>query len=396
MFASNPMAQVSLEDLANDFCEQHGISISKQAIQERFNNNAVAFMQALLKEQLSRQLSMGKDRLLCSLFKRVRIKDSTRFVLPQAYAAVYKGHGGTSSLSQISLQYEYDLINGKMLCLDLTSGCRNDQQDSKETLDDIQKGDLLIRDLAYTSKAFIAQVTNKEAYYLNRLNPKWKICDSKFQTIDFGKVLRKLKTYSLPFLELDIFINIGNELYPSRLVVSRVDERTYLKRINKAQKEGKRKGYELSNSFKTSALLNLFITNIPKHCLSTEQVRVTYSLRWQIELIFKIWKSQGNINKIKVVKIQRFQCELIARLLWILLNWQMYRLIQKVIKTKCSPWKFFKAAYRMSHILKQAFFDRKSVKDWICKITLGSIKKYYTEPKRGKPDLSPILNAILA
>jgi len=37
MFASKPSDQLSLDDLANDFCEQHGISISKQALQERFN-----------------------------------------------------------------------------------------------------------------------------------------------------------------------------------------------------------------------------------------------------------------------------------------------------------------------------------------------------------------------
>jgi len=33
------------------------------------------------------------------------------------------------------------------------------------------------------------------------------------------------------------------------------------------------------------------MTNIPKEILSKEQIYETYSMRWQIEIMFKIWKS---------------------------------------------------------------------------------------------------------
>ncbi|MBX2894006.1 MAG: hypothetical protein KF763_01095 [Cyclobacteriaceae bacterium] len=57
MFANKPSDQLSLEDLANDFCEQHGISISKQALHERFNDFSVSFMKDLLKRQLGQLLA---------------------------------------------------------------------------------------------------------------------------------------------------------------------------------------------------------------------------------------------------------------------------------------------------------------------------------------------------
>ena len=396
MFSNQPLSQVSLEDLANDFCEQGGITISKQAIHERFNDYAVAFMQSLLKKQLSHQLSMVKDTAVYKHFTRVRIKDSTRYSLPKEYASVYKGHGGASGPAQISIQYEYDMITGKAMVLELTSACRNDQQDSKEALNDIQKGDLMIRDLAYTGQAYIKHITDKEAYYLNRLNPKWTIYDNQNNPIDFSKISKKIKKYSLPLMEIDILIKVGKELIPSRLIISPVDEKTYKKRLDKAQKESKRRGYKVSDGYKISASLNLFITNTPKQYLATQQVRATYSLRWQIELIFKVWKSQAHINKVKAIKIQRFQCELTARLLWILLNWQALRLTQQYMNIKCSVWKFYKVACRLSLQLRQVFREQKSVTEWVSKLFSLANKKYCTEVKKGKPDNLNVLNLLLA
>jgi len=401
MFASKPSDQLSLEDLANDFCEQHGISISKQALHERFNDFSVAFMSDLLKNQLSQQLSSIKKPQAYRHFGRIRVKDSTRYSVPKEYASIYKGQGGIGTAAQISIQYEYDLLTGKPIVLELTSGCRNDQQDSKETLNNIEQGDLLIRDLAYTSQNYIQHVTNTKAYYLNRLNPKWKIYDNHGSLIDFSKINRRLKQYSLPLLEVDAFIEIGKKQLPTRLIVSKVDQQTYNKRLDKAQIAAGSKGYQLTNKFKTCAGLNLFITNIPKKWLKTKEIRAAYSLRWQIELVFKVWKSQASINKIKAMKIQRFQCQLLARLLWILLHWKMLRIIQdwliENVKNKyykCSIWKFYKVAFRLSNLLRQILLSRKRPSLWITELIKQAEKKYFTETKNKKSSPQVVLHLL--
>lgn len=403
MFANKPSDQLSLEDLANDFCEQHGISISKQALQERFNDFSVSFMSALLKSQLSQQLpAMGKSEVYRH-FKRVRLKDSTRYTVPEEYASMYKGQGGIGTPAQISIQYEYDLITGKPIVLELTSACRNDQQDSKETLDNVEPGDLLIRDLAYASQNYIQHISRTKAYYLNRFNQKWTVYNKEGLLLDFSKILKRLKKYSLPLMEIDAFIQMGKERLATRLVVSRVDHQTYNKRIAKAQIAARSKGYNLSEKFKTCAALNLFITNIPKEWLKTQEIRTTYSLRWQIELIFKVWKSQANINKVKTMKIQRFQCQLLARFLWILLHWKMLRVIQhwitKHTKTKyfkCSIWKFYKVAFRLSNLLRQTLFSHKSPLLWINKLLDQAENKFFTEIKKDKACTQKILYNLLA
>lgn len=396
MFSNQPLGQVSLEDLANDFCEQNGITISKQAIQERFNDYAVIFMQALLKEQLSRQLPIVENNGAYKLFNRIRIKDSTRYVLPKKYASTYKGHGGISGPAQISIQYEYDILNNETMSLELTSACINDQQDSKDTLHTIKKGDLLIRDLGYSTQGYIKHITKAEAFYINRLNSLWKIYDTKGNPIDFVKISRKIKRYSLPFIDMDILIRIGKELLPSRLLISSVDEKTYRQRIKKAKRKGQDSGYRITNQYKVSASMNLFITNIPKARLSAEDIKILYRLRWQVELIFKVWKSQANINKIKSVKIQRFQCELIARLLWLLLHWQALRVIQHLITIRCSVWKFYKVAFRLSGHLRQIFLRQTSAEEWFGKLINLANRKYRTELKKGKTDDFAILRLSLA
>lgn len=395
MFSGKAPQETSLEDLAVDFCDRSGKGITKQAIQQRFNGPAVAFLESVLADQLSNQLPT-LDKQHCPHFNRVRIKDSTRYSVPKNMAEVYPGHGGGGGPAQISIQYEYDLITGKIHDLSLTGATRNDQRDSKETLYNIEKGDLLIRDLGYATQGYIKHIHQTGAYYLNRINPNWTVMDKQLKKIDYANILKKLKRKSLAILEMNVMIRIGKELVPSRLIVSRVDQKTYEKRMKNTNKPSKRRGNNVRASYKTTAALNIFITNIPSEWMTTDQVRNVYGLRWQIELIFKTWKSKLQINKVRSVRTQRFQCELMARFIWILINWQAYRIAQAQMTKKCSTWKFFKAAIRVSHQLREVLFEKNPINNWLKTILSNADQRYRTEIKRGKPDYTGILAALLA
>ena len=41
----------------------------------------------------------------------------------------------------------------------------------------------------------------------------------------------------------------------------------------------------------------IFITNIPKEMLNSQQIIEVYRLRWRIEIIFKVWKSKFDFQK---------------------------------------------------------------------------------------------------
>ena len=403
LFADQKLDQLSLNDLVTDFNEQYGASLSKQGLQERFNDQAVAFLSSLLKLILERRilsLSPSKQLFASNFFKKVKLKDSTRFALPEQYAYVYKGHGGVSSPAQISIQFEYDLLSGQIIDLALTSAVRNDQQDSKETLHKIEKGELVIRDLAYAGKEYIDHIEKIGAYYLNRLNPRWHVLTQEKEKIDFNKILKRINRMGSSYLEQEVYIKYGKKNMKTRLIATKVPQQVYQRRIKEATRAAKSKGYQLTREYKTKAQLNLFITNVPAQWLNTKQVHQIYHLRWQIELIFKSWKSMAYINKMKSMRVQRFQCQLIARFIWIILHWQALLITQKwinkqSIKVKCSIWKFYKMAYRVSGIFRNVIFGALPISEWMTMLLRNAETKYKTETRKGKLSSMDLLALIL-
>jgi len=56
--------------------------------------------------------------------------------------------------------------------------------------------------------------------------------------------------------------------------------------------------------------MNLFITNVPRTIWKTETVGKVYPIRWQVELIFKSWKSYLHLASIKTKKAAPTLCYL--------------------------------------------------------------------------------------
>ncbi len=294
--------ELSLLDLCGDLHGQNKLLIKKQSIDERFNSKAVEFLKAVMSRVLERQLAIGvKDQVLSS-YNRVRIKDSTRFALPAEYESTYKGHGGAThnSASMISIQFEYDLRAGNAMDLRLTTGVRNDQQDARDNTHDIGKNDLFIRDLDYATTSYMNQIAGNDAYFLHRLNPHMIAyhAEEPHKKVDFDKCHKKLKKHRLPYLEYQVIIGKEAKI-PCRLVIHRVDQSTYEKRIRKTSKQAKSCVHQVSDDFKTKAWLTLFITNTTEAMIPVAQIKSIFGLRWQIELTFKVWKSQRKIDKVK-------------------------------------------------------------------------------------------------
>lgn len=73
----------------------------------------------------------------------------------------------------------------------------------------------------------------------------------------------------------------------------------------------------------------MYITNIPDEVVNKDKVYELYSIRWQIEIMFKIWKSIFKIHATKKVKIERFQCCLYGKLISLLLTSDIFFTVKK-------------------------------------------------------------------
>ena len=91
---------------------------------------------------------------------------------------------------------------------------------------------------------------------------------------------------------------------------------------------------------------NIFITNASPELVKTEQIYGFYRLRWQIELLFKIWKSVFELDQVGKMSIARFECYLYGKLIAILISGHMQSLFKAFMAGKAefelSEWKAYK------------------------------------------------------
>jgi hypothetical protein len=84
----------------------------------------------------------------------------------------------------------------------------------------------------------------------------------------------------------------------------------------------KKKGHKTSQDYRDRSRFNLFITNIPPDKMEGKVIAKVYKVRWQIELIFKVWKSIFGLDNLTPMKYERLMATLNARLLIVLVNWE--------------------------------------------------------------------------
>lgn len=64
---------------------------------------------------------------------------------------------------------------------------------------------------------------------------------------------------------------------------------------------------------------SLYITNTSKESLPTDAVRLVYTIRWQIELVFKAWKSYHGLTELRGKRPERIECFIYGRLIMMVL-----------------------------------------------------------------------------
>jgi hypothetical protein len=324
--------QGSLSYMVSMLKSDFGVTMEKQSLDERFNKSCVEFVKAVLSEVISEEFAKLYSGALLPDFSRIRIKDSTKFIVPSNLEGSYRSCGGDlngSSKASISIQYEYDLKSGEIICLDITSGDRNDRKDAGETAHQIEKDDLVIRDLGYYSTPVLKGFSEKGAFFLSRLNCSTSVYDESGLLISFGDIYKSMKKAGIVQKEMVVFAGKEAKL-PVRLILQLVPDEAYEQRIReKTKKSKKQRRGQLTQETIIRCRFSLFITNAQESSLSMEQVYPLYRLRWQVELQFKLWKSVFNIDTLQKMKEHRYITSLYVKLILIIINMQIYCSVQQ-------------------------------------------------------------------
>jgi hypothetical protein len=402
LYCSSLQESSSLAFMAS-VLEDSGIPIRKQSLDERFNSSAVDFVKAVLREFVEENLpelnscpgDFGKA------YNYIRIKDSTKFKVPDNMQEHFKGCGGSEA--GMSIQYEYDLKTGKILDLRVYSGDRNDLTDTSESCKNIQAGDLVIRDLGYYNIEVFEHFKQEKAFFPSKLKSNTNVYDMNGKKICFKTIYREMCEKNPDCMQLDVYIGKEKQM-PVRMILYPVDEQTYQKRIRDREKEARKRGEKVSEETRTRYHPSIFITNTTEEILPADKIYLIYKLRWQIELMFKSWKSTFCIHETRKMKEDRYLCLLHARLLLIVINTQIVWRMQGEMdirnrKGKVELLSFNKALRTLSTLFKSLYTALWRGKQAARKFFLHLRKKlasnHQTERRKHKTGLNEIIELFI-
>ena len=400
VFNSENLKRQSLNDLSVLLNNAHGIDMTKQSLHDRFNQFAVVFLKDALEKLLHKQLDVEAYLLNLKGINRILIKDSVCFQVDESLLAAYPGSGGSGSKASVRIQFEYDLLGGKINDLSLNAFNDQDATDAIATVDLLKAGDLIIRDLAYVGLQALQEIIKKTAFFLCRLSPSAKVYERKgdqYVEIAFKKVRSDMEKRGLSMMEKEVYLGKKAKL-KTRLVIHRLPAEEVEKRLRKAKQNNKKKGRNgLSKEYIARAHLNLFITNVAAQIVPTRNVWRLYRLRWQIELTFKIWKSICDIEKVKKVKKTRLECYIYSKLILIVLGWKIiWRTARRLFSQERKALSFYKSfktlmRVKLSEVRDIFLMGKGCIEDFMSDFYSISKTKHLLEKKKDKTTSLEIL-----
>jgi len=333
-FLHNPKS--SLNDLSGFSEDRFDLNITPQGIDERINDYALSFVKTVFNTAMNIFRHTGSIPLpLIEQFSAVNITDSTGVTLPETLSDEFPGSGGSASESALKLQLISDFLSGCFKTVTLTDGITPDQR-YKEHIDKAEPNSLNLFDLGYFAIEHLKDFAGKGAYFLCRL-----LQGTGLYMNDGTKVnlLNLLKSEIRDCFEPELCL--GKIMLKCRVCCFRVPEETANLRRRNAVKQAAEKGRTPGHESLELMRWSIFITNVPISMLLLEHTALLYSVRWQIELIFKQWKSRMAIHIISGFRKERILTELYAELTGLLL-FQFAAMPLRSKNINLSPAKAFK------------------------------------------------------
>lgn len=132
-------------------------------------------------------------------------------------------------------------------------------------------------------------------------------------------MLRFLSAQSQPVGEYTVWVGKTARL-ACRMLVVHLPHEVADQRKQRLRQDAQRRGITPSERSLALCEWNVFLTNLPAERLSVQQILICYALRWQVELIFKLWKSQAGLRFLPGKRKGRILCEVYAKLIGIALT----------------------------------------------------------------------------
>jgi hypothetical protein len=268
------------------------VAITPAALQQRMTDRAVAFLREVLQMAFVQLHAVGtvcEDGLFAA-FGRVHIVDSTGFGLPESLKDEFPGAGGSGSTAGAKIQLVWDYKSQTFEHFALIPWNVPDNKYIETVVELAHPHSLFLFDLGYFKLTAFATIAAAQAYFLSRFNHQTtlrEVSGGRTQLLDLPRCLGH---DSRALLEKAVLLGTRDRV-AARLIAVRMPEAIVNERRRQARAVAKKRGYTPSQAHLTLMAWNLFITNVPATVWPPQTVGIVYSFRWQVELVFKAWKS---------------------------------------------------------------------------------------------------------
>jgi Transposase DDE domain len=318
IFSWQQHPDASLEQMAST-AEIANVSVTDTAVHKRFTPACAEFLRRLLEEMTAVVIEAAEPVPVEVLqrFAAVILEDSSVVPLPDELQERWAGCGGPQGQTEASLKLHvrWELQRGRLSGPALTNGRHSDQR-SPLTQETIVVDALYVQDLGYFSVARFLERQQAGAFSLTRWQTGTALYDRQGRQLGLRQIAPKQVGQSM---DLPVLVGARVRL-PMRLLLLRVPKAVGDQRRERLLAEAKRRGTTVTQETLALADWTILLTDVATARLSLPEALVLLRERWQMELLYKLWKQDGQVDEWRTKNRWRILCEVYAKLIGLLLQ----------------------------------------------------------------------------
>lgn len=304
-----------LEDLAAP------LGVALQSLHERLNSKAVDCLRRVLRKAMTTLFAARPETIpLLRRFTEVVLEDSTTAGLPASLAGTYPGCGGSgpeAGKAALKVMAQIEIITGEVRLIEPAPGRASDRT-LHASLPRPRPGSLRLTDLGFFDLERLEHDTEREISWISRVPARLRVQSDGKPALNVDEWLRRRTSE-----RVDALVTLGSKgrRLECRLVAIRTPPEVAKVRLERLERALRKKGRKVSEAQRMLCRWTVMITNlIDAERFSAEELWALYRVRWQIELMFKRWKSGGGLGQSRGRLADRVQCEFLAKLLAVLIK----------------------------------------------------------------------------
>jgi Transposase DDE domain len=300
--------QATIDEIIED------LDITEASFNERFDARAADCLRRVLEQALQRLFAARPEAIpLLRRFATVSVEDVTIVGLPAELAQQFPGCGGSdpeAGQAGWKLLTRWDVTTGQLEILP-PAAARQSERTVTGELGSLPPNSLRLCDLGFFDLKGLAADQRAGIHFVSRVPARLKMQGGDQTAVNVTDWLDRQTAD-----RIDTAVVLGTQDRLScRLLALRLPADVAEKRLHRLRKKLRKKGRKLSDRQRVMCQWTVLITDLGAETFTLEEICVLYRVRWQIELLYKAWKSGGGLGRTRGRKGHRVLCEAYAKLL---------------------------------------------------------------------------------